>query len=65
MFTRGPSGTSRCGDSRLTPAEQGLYKAVINFVRETYRRAGKGYGVSVWSDDAAATVGKLYPGQWS
>jgi superfamily II DNA or RNA helicase len=38
---QGSERHARVVEIHMTPAEQGLYKAVINFVRETYRSAGK------------------------
>ena len=38
---QGSARHARVVEIHMTAAEHGLYKAVINFVRETYRRAGK------------------------
>lgn len=38
---QGSERHARVVEIHMTAAEQGLYKAVLNFVRETYQRAGK------------------------
>ena len=59
---QGSERHARVVEIHMTPAEQGLYKAVINFVRETYRRAGKDTAFLFGLMMPQRQLGELYPG---